>query len=60
MPLPVDVGEAIVDYLQNARAGTSRTLFVCVRAPHRPFVDSQIVNMVLRRAFELTGLKQQF
>jgi site-specific recombinase XerD len=32
-------------------------LFVCVRAPHRPFVNSQIINALLRRAFKLTGLQ---
>lgn len=57
MPLPADVGEAIVDYIRNGRAGTSRTLFVCSRAPHRPFKDAQILNSVLEEAFEKTGLK---
>ena len=59
MPLPVDVGEAIVDYIQNGRAGTctSRALFVCAHAPHRPFINSQIINMLLRRAFKRTGLQ---
>ena len=28
MPLPVDAGEAIVDYIKNGRKGDSRTLFV--------------------------------
>jgi site-specific recombinase XerD len=57
MPLPADVGEAIVDYIKNGRAGTSRTLFVSSITPHRPFKDAQILNSVLRKAFERTGLK---
>jgi len=57
MPLPVDVGEALVDYIRNGRAGASRSLFVCCRAPFRPFVDAQIVNALLRQAFNRTGLR---
>jgi len=57
MPIPTDVGEAIVDYLRYGRRSASRTLFVCTRAPHRPFKDAQIVNAVLRKAFKKTGLK---
>jgi integrase/recombinase XerD len=33
MPLPVDVGEAIVDYIRNGRRGTSRILFVSSITP---------------------------
>jgi site-specific recombinase XerD len=57
MPLPVDVGEALVDYIRHGRAGTSRSLFVCSKAPYSPFVNAQIVNALLRRAFTLTGLR---
>ena len=57
MPLPVDVGEAIVAYIRGGRAGTSRYLFVCGRAPHRRFKAANVVNRVLHRAFEKTGLK---
>jgi integrase/recombinase XerD len=57
MPLPAAVGEALVDYLQNGRTGSSRALFVSVRAPHVPFRDGKIVNAVLREGFAQTGLK---
>ena len=57
MPLTADVGEAIVDYIRNGRAGNSRTLFVSNITPHRPFKDAQILNSVLQNAFEKTGLK---
>ena len=57
MPLPDDVGKAIVGYLRNGRAGRSRVLFVASRAPHAPFVTADILNTILRGAFERTGLK---
>ena len=57
MPLPEDVGNAIVDYIRKGRRGTSRTLFVSNRVPYRPFADSQILNSALREAFERTGLR---
>lgn len=57
MPLPADVGEAIVDYLKNGRAGNSRTLFVSAKTPHPPFKNAQILNTLLCDAFERTGLK---
>jgi integrase/recombinase XerD len=58
MPLPADVGEAIVDYIRSGRTGASRSLFLSARQPHhRPFKDGQIVNTVLKEAFRMTGLK---
>ena len=58
MPLPADIGEAIVDYIRNGRTGDSRTLFVSSITPHLPFKDGQIMNYILRAAFKKTGLKQ--
>jgi site-specific recombinase XerD len=58
MPLPDEVGEAIVNYIQNGRVGGSRALFVSDRAPHQAFKDAQIINYVLNKAFEKAGLKQ--
>ena len=56
MPLPEEVGEAIVDYIRNGRCGSSRTLFVSNKVPYRPFVDAQILNATLRAVFAKTGL----
>jgi integrase len=56
MPLPEDVGKAIVNYIRNGRRGSSRTLFVSNKVPYQPFVDSTILNTVLRAAFAETGL----
>jgi site-specific recombinase XerD len=57
MPLPDDVGKAIVDYIKNGRRGTSRTLFVSSTPPHRPFAEAQILNTALKEAFKSAGLK---
>ena len=57
MPLPEDVGNAIVDYIRKGRLGGSRTLFVSTKVPYRPFAGSQILNSALKDAFERTGLK---
>jgi integrase/recombinase XerD len=57
MPLPTEVGEAIVDYIRNGRPGDSRALFVSAKTPHPPFKNAQILNGVLRYAFARTGLK---
>lgn len=56
MPLPTDVGEAIVAYICDGRAGNTRHLFVSPRAPHRP-VTSQTINRTLSRAFARTELE---
>jgi site-specific recombinase XerD len=57
MPLPADAGEAIVEYIRNGRKGDSRTLFVSAKTPHPPFKDAQILNTLLRDAFDRTRLK---
>lgn len=57
MPLPDDVGKAIVDYIKNGRPGRSRTLFVSSTPPNNPFADAQILNTALKQAYADTGLK---
>ena len=57
MPLPIDAGEAIVNYIKNGRKGDSRALFVSAKTPHPPFKDAQILNAMLCDAFERTGLR---
>ena len=56
VPIPVDVGEAIVTWLCNARKGSSRRLFVCVRPPYAPFTSSGPVRRALRKAYRRAGL----
>jgi site-specific recombinase XerD len=55
LPLPADVGEAIVGYLRHGRPASAlgRTVFVRVKAPHRALSStgaSQIVADAARRA----------
>jgi site-specific recombinase XerD len=58
LPIPPDVGEAIIRYLQEERtSATTRMLFVTHRAPNRPFKDSQVINTILKEAFAATGVK---
>ena len=58
LPIPTDVGEAISKYLREDRtSATTRALFVTLRAPNRPFKDSQVINDILKEAFTATGVK---
>lgn len=57
MPLPHDVGSAIVDYIRRGRTGRSRVLFLSCRAPHAPFATARILNTILHSAFERTGIE---
>lgn len=46
LPLPVDVGEAIVAWLQRGqRSTTTRSAFVSVRAPYGPLTSHAIVGV---------------
>jgi integrase/recombinase XerD len=46
LPLSVDVGDALVDYLRRRRLTEHRTVFLCVRAPHNPVSTGVIKNVV--------------
>ena len=52
LPLPADVGEAIVAYLQEGRPATAldRSLFVRVRAPHHGLTSGGITQIVFAAA----------
>lgn len=57
LPLPVDVGEALVAYLGRGRPASAqgRTVFVRVRAPHRALTSGG-VSRVVAAAGERAGL----
>lgn len=57
VPLPPDVGEALAHYVRFDRKTSSRVLFVQKRPPNAPFKDGQVLNDILGRAFERTGVK---
>jgi integrase/recombinase XerD len=52
LPLPADVGQAVAAYLQRGRPVTAqgRTVFVRVRAPHRPLSSPAITQAVAAAA----------
>jgi integrase/recombinase XerD len=55
LPLPVDVGEALVAYLRKGRpVGTGhRQVFLCIDAPHAPIQSTAVTTLVgqaMRRA----------
>ena len=52
LPLPVDVGEAVAQYLRDGRPGTAegRTVFVRFRAPHRSLSVTGVTDAVSRTA----------
>lgn len=57
LPLPMDVGEAITDYLQNGRpCNNSRSLFLRAKAPTCGFHDHSAVGCVVRRALARAGI----
>jgi len=55
LPLPVDVGEALVSYLRRRPKADSRALFLRVRAPAVPLSTSGI-RSVVRHACVRAGL----
>ncbi len=57
LPLPADVGEAIVGYLRRGRPPTAegRTVFVRRRAPHRRLTSTAVTNIV-REAGKRAGV----
>jgi integrase/recombinase XerD len=56
LPLPVEVGAAVVDYLTSSRPRTvDRALFVRVRRPHRA-LTAMAVRQIVARACARAGL----
>lgn len=49
LPLPVDVGQAVVDYLRHARppSAQDRSVFVRVKAPHRGLTPCGVTQAVV-------------
>jgi site-specific recombinase XerD len=58
LPLPVDVGEAIADYLWRDRPRCSvRRLFIRDRAPHTGFQNSLAISTLAMRALKQAGIR---
>jgi len=52
LPLPADVGEAVAAYLRRGRPrrAEGRSVFVRVKAPHRPLTPGGVTNVVIAAA----------
>jgi integrase len=57
LPLPADVGEAIVAYLRHGRPpSSSRRVFLRARAPLRGFLGPSAVGTIVRHALLRAGI----
>ena len=57
LPIPADVGEAIVAYLQHGRPhSTSRRVFLRGKAPIRCFLGPSAIGSIVRHALERAGI----
>lgn len=57
LPLPQDVGDAVLLYLEDARPRVQEDkLFLRSRAPYRPFSSSVSIGNIARRALERAGI----
>ena len=57
LPLPADVGRAIVAYLQNGRPhSTSRRVFLRSKAPIRGFLDQRAIGSIVRYRLKYAGI----
>ena len=58
LPLPQDVGDALRDYILEARPrGGERKVFLCCRAPYRPVSSSGIRTSIVGRAIKRAGIR---
>jgi integrase len=57
LPLPQDAGEALIDYVVNARpkADTDR-VFLCMNAPVRPIGNSSSISSIVRIALQRASI----
>lgn len=57
LPLPQDVGDAILHYIRRVRPYVvTPVLFLCLAAPHRPFTDSSAVSVRVAAALKRAGI----
>lgn len=58
LPIPTDVGDALVDYLRRDRPqDTSRRVFICAMAPRRGFAGPGAISTIVMRAIDRAGLR---
>lgn len=58
LPLPVDIGEALVTYLRNGRPRCiTRRVFVRMHAPYTGLASSSAIDSIMCRALQRAGLE---
>ena len=58
LPLPQDVGDALRDYILEARPRSGeRKVFLCCKAPCRPLASSSISSSIVARAIRRAGIR---
>jgi integrase len=58
LPLPQDVGDAILEYLMRARPSTTiGRVFLCTNAPIRPLPTTATVSDIVRLALHRAGIR---
>jgi len=57
LPLAREVGESLLDYLQNARPRCSfPEVFLTCRAPYHPLLDSSVLSAMVDRSLRAAGI----
>jgi site-specific recombinase XerD len=60
LPLPQDVGEALLAYLRNGRPQTTdREVFLTALPPYRPLKTSAAISVTVKRLMARAGIKRQ-
>jgi site-specific recombinase XerD len=60
LPLPQDVGEALLSYIRNGRPQTAdREIFLTVLPPYRPMKTSAVVSVTVKRLIARAGISRQ-
>lgn len=58
LPLPQDVGDAMLDYIEKARPNVAEErVFLRVYAPHRGFARPNAITMLVREALKRAGVQ---
>lgn len=58
LPLPQDVGDAVLAYIENGRPTvTEERVFLRSKAPYRPFTTSSSISYIVARALRQVGIK---
>lgn len=61
LPIPADVGAALVDYLRHGRpACAARNVFIRFRAPHRGWHGPSAVSCIVFRALRRAGIDSPY